>query len=92
MTKGEAIANMSPDTTFETINVKRVPYKELDYNIYKSSNLVAYQNSEKRLPLWIETVYRYFANSNNTNGGFSVTEHSTRNHIICGIFIAMVLR
>ncbi|CAB4001829.1 G2 M phase-specific E3 ubiquitin- ligase-like [Paramuricea clavata] len=46
-----------------TNNYKKVPHEELDFGIYKKHNLVAFQTTELRLPLWIEAVYhRYYRN------------------------------
>ena len=49
--------------SFTSKNYKKVPHEELDYGIYKNPNLVAFQTTELRLPLWIEAVYyRYYRN------------------------------
>ena len=48
---------------FKASNARRVPYEQLDYNIYKATaNLVAFSTSEKRIPLWVKAMklrYQY---------------------------------
>ena len=49
--------------SFSSKNYKRVPHEDLDYGIYKNPNLVAFQTTELRLPLWVEAVFnRYIQN------------------------------
>ena len=52
---------------FKNTNAKRVPYEEIDYNIYKSSHIV-FSTTEKRLPLWINALFsRYHENDDINN-------------------------
>ncbi|CAB4028266.1 Hypothetical predicted protein [Paramuricea clavata] len=58
---------------FKNTNAKRVPYQEIDYNIYKSSH-VDFSTTEKRLPILIKALFcRY-----HENGGISNTKIITR--------------
>ena len=64
-----------PRTRYETKNFtsknyKKVPHEELDYGIYKNPNLVAFQTTESRLPMWVEALYMRYAQNdvfNNEN-------------------------
>ena len=76
MTEGEVSTKTTIDTSlerykienFKNTNAKRVPYEEIDYNIYKSSH-VDFSTTEKRLSIWIKALFcRYHENGriNNT--------------------------
>ena len=68
--RSDAQTKMAPDKTFKRYKTdtfktslkKRVPYEEIDFNVYKpSSNQVAFQTTESRLTKWIEAfLYRYY--------------------------------
>ena len=58
--------------SFKKKNTKRVPFEEIDFNIYKTSQ-INYSTTEKRLPIWIKALYsRYIENKN-----FNETEINT---------------
>ena len=62
MTEGEVSTKTTIDASLERYkienftNAKRVPYEEIDYNIYKSSH-VDFSTTEKRLPIWIKALF-----------------------------------
>jgi hypothetical protein len=61
---------------FKTTNAKRVPYKELDYTIYKpNANMVTFSTSEKRLPLWIKTMRQRYQHGFNDDTTSKITSH-----------------
>ncbi|CAB4014084.1 Hypothetical predicted protein, partial [Paramuricea clavata] len=81
MTEGEVSTKTTIDASlerykienFKNTNAKRVPYEEIDYNIYKSSH-VDFSTTEKRLPIWIKALFcRY-----HENGGINNTKIITR--------------
>ena len=46
--------------SFKITYEKKVPFEELDYGIYKNSNLVVFTTSERRLPCWIDIMKRRY--------------------------------
>jgi hypothetical protein len=54
---------------FKPMTAKRVPFEELNFNIYKpSANMVTFSTSEEKIPVWINTFkQRYEIGINNNN-------------------------
>ena len=71
----ESTATVTPDLTWQRYIVdsflastcKRVPYEELDFTIYKNGNHVAFMTNERRLPVWIEAIYKKYMEYANNN-------------------------
>jgi transketolase len=60
---------------FKPTTAKRVPFEELNFNIYKpSANMVTFSTTEGKIPVWINTFkQRYEIGINNNNAKYSCT-------------------
>lgn len=52
----EAKVNRYQVDRFKPTNAKALPLEQLDFSIYKPTNLVAFSTTEERLPLWIKAM------------------------------------